>query len=310
MEDCSWRNYRKQCWHYYPYVGSLDNNTYCLDASSGNVIWKFPTGGPVFSTPSVADNVVYMAVSTPEDTLYAIKADTGSQIWKKVLTAPTPLDVGMFSSCTLANGVIYIGVKDYYYAVDAATGNIKWTYQCHDNGAPVPGSVLYVKGLLYFPDYFDLICVNASNAEPVWKTWLGRQVASSPTYAAGKVYIGSDDGSLRVLDALEGTKISSYYSGVQWWSSPSLVNGYMYVGSLDNNVYCFGDSVIGTTYYGSASAAVPTPTPTLAPTMTASSSTVPNTGSGIGTEGYIAIAVVVIAAVAVTAAALVLRKRK
>jgi outer membrane protein assembly factor BamB len=37
------------------YFGGDDGNVYAVDATTGNQIWKHATGGPVPSTPAVAD---------------------------------------------------------------------------------------------------------------------------------------------------------------------------------------------------------------------------------------------------------------
>jgi hypothetical protein len=42
------------------YVGSDDNDVYCLDASNGDLIWSYTTNGDVFSSPTVVDSRVYV----------------------------------------------------------------------------------------------------------------------------------------------------------------------------------------------------------------------------------------------------------
>jgi outer membrane protein assembly factor BamB len=44
------------------YVGSEDNSVYCLDVDTGSKIWKYKTGGCVWSSPAVADGKVYISV--------------------------------------------------------------------------------------------------------------------------------------------------------------------------------------------------------------------------------------------------------
>src|SRR4051812_3930407 len=41
------------------YFGGDDGNIYAVDAESGRQIWKRTTGGPVPSTPAVANGIVY-----------------------------------------------------------------------------------------------------------------------------------------------------------------------------------------------------------------------------------------------------------
>ena len=42
------------------YVGSTDNNTYALNATTGTELWNYTTGGAVWSSPAVANGVVYV----------------------------------------------------------------------------------------------------------------------------------------------------------------------------------------------------------------------------------------------------------
>src|SRR6478735_4452008 len=44
----------------YLYFGAGDNNLYCYDVVNDILVWKFPTGGPVRSSPTIADtNVIF-----------------------------------------------------------------------------------------------------------------------------------------------------------------------------------------------------------------------------------------------------------
>jgi len=42
------------------YVGSADNNTYALNATTGEKLWNYTTGGAV-GDPAVVNGVVYVA---------------------------------------------------------------------------------------------------------------------------------------------------------------------------------------------------------------------------------------------------------
>jgi outer membrane protein assembly factor BamB len=47
-------------WNGAVYFGSGDGNVYALNASSGQVKWKFKTGDVVHASPAIADGTVYI----------------------------------------------------------------------------------------------------------------------------------------------------------------------------------------------------------------------------------------------------------
>lgn len=53
------------------YVGSSDGNLYAMDATTGKDHWSFPTGGRVYSSPTVAAGVAY--VGSADGNLYAVQ---------------------------------------------------------------------------------------------------------------------------------------------------------------------------------------------------------------------------------------------
>jgi len=56
------------------YMGSDDGNLYALNATTGALLWKYTTGGWVASTPAVANGVVYFGGGG--STLYALNTST------------------------------------------------------------------------------------------------------------------------------------------------------------------------------------------------------------------------------------------
>lgn len=101
-------------------------NPYEVILSPANVAnlvvdWQYPTGGAIWSSPVVANGVVY--VGSEDKTVYALNAGTGALIWKYTTGGI------IHSSPTVANGVVYIGSFDNnVYALNAATGTLLWMF--------------------------------------------------------------------------------------------------------------------------------------------------------------------------------------
>lgn len=102
--------------------------------------WSFKTGGPIAAAPIVANNTLY--VGSWDGYMYALDANTGAQKWKTYLgvTIANPVCIppalGISSTATVYNGVVYVGGGDAnWYALDAATGSILWSVYTGDNSA-------------------------------------------------------------------------------------------------------------------------------------------------------------------------------
>ncbi len=44
----------------YVFVGSRDSQVYCLNASNGETVWKYPAGNEVWSSPAIYNWSVYV----------------------------------------------------------------------------------------------------------------------------------------------------------------------------------------------------------------------------------------------------------
>lgn len=86
------------------FVGSYDCNVYALDATDGTKIWNYATIRSVASSPAVADGVVY--VGSTDSSVYALAASDGSLVWSYM----TGDSVG--SSPAVAGGVVFVGSYD------------------------------------------------------------------------------------------------------------------------------------------------------------------------------------------------------
>jgi outer membrane protein assembly factor BamB len=83
-------------------------------------------------------------------------------------------------------------------------------------------------------------CLNATTGKPLWTFATRARIDSSPAIADGRVYVGSNDGRLYVLDLAKGAKIWEYEMGSPVSASPAIAGGRIVVGAQDGRVYCFG----------------------------------------------------------------------
>jgi len=211
------------------YVGSGDGNVYCLNANSGVEVWSYTTGGAVFSSPAVVGGMVY--VGSYDYNVYCLDANTGEEMWR--YTAGDEV----YSSPAVVGGMVYVGSKDNNtYCLDANTGVEVWRFP---TGGEVYSSPAVVGGMVYVGSYDNNVyCLDANSGVEVWRFPTGGRVLSSPAVAEGRIYISSGDDNVYCLDADTGVEVWSYTTGGEVASSPAVLGGVVYVGSIDDNVYC------------------------------------------------------------------------
>ncbi len=180
--------------------------------------WTGKTGNAITSSPAVAGGVVYVGSTDGKLYAYAVGCGSGGRACDPLWTGAAGTAIS-YSSPAVANGVVYIGSwQGNLYAFDAAgvTG-------C--GGTP-------------------------KTCTPLWTaSMVGASIASSPTIAAGVVYVGGTNDKLYAFDAAGVTGCSgapktcaplwSATTGGWIEDSPAVANGVVYVGSYDDKLYAF-----------------------------------------------------------------------
>ena len=210
------------------YIGSSDHNIYALDAATGRPRWTFTTAGPVNSGPAVAGGTVYIGSS--DHKVYALNAATGHLRWTFITGGP------VYSSPAVADGTVYVGSSDdSVYALNAATGHLRWRYI---TGGPVNSRPAVAGGTVYIgSNDANVYALNAATGHLRWRYTTGGPVNSSPTVAGGTVYIGSNDAIVYALNAATGSPRWAFNTGGPVYSSPAVADHTVYIGSDDKAVY-------------------------------------------------------------------------
>lgn len=170
------------------YFGSNDGALYRVNADDGRLAWRFATNAEVSQQPVLRDGVVY--VVNANDTVLALDAKTGRQLWLQHRTPAMGMEVAGYAGPLVWRGKVYAGFSDgTVTAFDARTGDERWQ--------PVDLAAEAEQLLGEVPQYLDV------DTTPV-----GDVIASGAV-----VYVGSYAGGLFALDAESGTQV---------WSNPGV----------------------------------------------------------------------------------------
>ncbi len=251
------------------YFGSDDGNVYAVDAATGRQNWKFSTAGPISSTPAVEGAAVYFP--SYDGKFYALDAKSGALKWKFATagerrfeakglhgmqpfsqTIADPFDV-FLSSPVVAGGAVFFGSGDgHLYALDAATGELRWKFK---TGDVIHASPAYSAGTMYFGSWDSwFYAVDAVTGKEKWRFHGGEDALihnqvgfqSSPAVVNGVVYTGCRDSNVYALDAATGQEKWRVNNQGSWVnSSPAVAGGKVYFGTSDSSLFQAVDAGTG-----------------------------------------------------------------
>lgn len=251
------------------YVGSYDHDLYALDAATGKERWKFESEGRIVSTPSVQDGTVYFG--SMDSKFYAVDAASGKEKWhfatagERRFTArhihgldpagemmPDPFDF-YSSSPTVVNGVVYFGSGDNnVYALDAASGKLKWKFATKDI---VHASPAVVDGLVLVGSWdSNFYALDAATGSVKWTVKTGEDdeihnqigIQSSASVANGTVYFGCRDSNVYAIDLKTGAKKFVINHKGSWVNTtPAVTNGHLYFATSDSHQLRIANAATG-----------------------------------------------------------------
>ena len=243
------------------FLGDRNGAVHALDATDGSTKWKALTGGPVYFPPTVADGRVF--VGSADGRVYAFEAATGRALWN-FRAAPhdrwIPVYGKLISTWPVAGGVAVkdgtvfaaAGIAHYdgthVYALDTATGKVKWSNDSSGTISEKVNSGVSLQGALYLDEgevrflggnvhetaRYDQAtgkCLNPPRDQPTsqfhtsfyaYYPSYGEYVSLDHTLADGRMlsydvtYEGSWSGALSLLPALPAGARAPYKPASRW----------------------------------------------------------------------------------------------
>ena len=221
----------------------LISNFGLLFAQESEAVWRYQTGGRVYSSPAIAGEKVIIGSS--DSCLYAFDKADGKVLWKfktegAVHSSPAVNDAYVFFSSTDGN----------LYAVDHNTGSFKWKFSSNGEKAKdiwdyYLSSPKLAKGLVFWGSAdSSLYAVEQSTGVLKWKFKAEDIIHATPEIDGDTLYIGDFNGNLFVLNINDGKLIWSFRTvGDRYFPKGEIQKGVsvddnsVYFGSRDYNIY-------------------------------------------------------------------------
>jgi outer membrane protein assembly factor BamB len=173
----------------------------CLDAATGNELWKTPLDQNPWAGATVAGGLVICGGSNiryePKDipksrgALIALDLKTGEKKWTRKLPG------GVVSSVAVSGELVLSSCTDgQVRASELSTGNEKWSYPA---GGPLFAGPAVAGGVVYAGDLAGVVhAINLADGKGLWKLDLnsaaglkGARIYGAPIVHGGKIYVGT-----------------------------------------------------------------------------------------------------------------------
>lgn len=234
------------------YVGNDAGDLDAVRTTTGALVWRATTGGPIQSSPVLDPGKNVVIVGSDDGSVYAFNRQNGKPVWR------TATGGAVESSPTVVNGVVYVGSDSgRLYALDEASGTVRWS-------APLSGSVVSSPavdshaGLVVVGDSAGDVTAFAISGpgigSVVWTHKTGGAVNDTPIVSNGTVYVGSNDGYEYALSESAGTITWSVPLGGSPSATAALTKKILFVGSSDGTFYAITASN-GTTLWKASTGA-------------------------------------------------------
>jgi len=235
------------------YTGAV----YAINALTGQVLWSNGSVNAIQTAPTVGNGLVYVA--SDFGVIYALDASTGQVQW----SYDTTLGSGAGSAGALANGVLYMGVGQFLFALNASDGTLLWR---QETSYFIGSSPAVQNGVVYINSYDGgVYAFDAGTGAVIWHHAIRILYFTSMSIAYGNIYLCGFDGApgLTALDARTGDTV--WFRSVVHcnYSSPTVANGVVYagwesLGAINSHILAFDVStgaqlwnqLVGSPIYG------------------------------------------------------------
>ena len=233
------------------YFGTLNNYTYAINATNSYFLWRYQTGGPVYSSPAVEDDL--LCVGSDDGKVYALNISGSTATSKWNFTA----DGAVRSPITIyGNNVFFGSTNATFFAVDKETGNLIWSYHLTsggfiDMGVAVANNAIYLTQTQgswgIYALRADTAPGNYTQADPEPRLWIKTMGPGTgltePVVADGKIFLCSQN-VLYALDAATSAAVwTRSFTAYAYPGNPIVADSRVFVtvSNYDKGLYCFGD---------------------------------------------------------------------
>ena len=232
------------------YYGAYNGVLYCLDACSGQEIWSQSVCEWIGSSPLLVPehNLLFVGLEYARPwargALTAFDMRDGSKVWEQ---QQKRLQHGSAAYWRDGDLVIWGAADHFTLALEARTGKIAWGFKTGRSTKYAP-AIDDQRGLVAFASFdksIYVLDVATGNKRGEWRT--NEICYTTPLFVGNKLYCGSGDRHLYVIDLDNMTLIKRVDLGARIYASPCLVDDRVIVGTSGGRVLEFDHDTLDIT---------------------------------------------------------------
>ena len=216
------------------FIGAYNGNVYALRADTGEIAWCNHACDWVGSSPVVVPRHGLLSIGLEYErpamrgSVAALNIQDGRKIWEFPLAQYQHGSSVYYKPCD----ALITGTNDHnVIALEAATGKGIWRFETR-RSVKYPLVVDAERGLVAFASSDASIYVlDASSGKKLAEVETGDLCYTTPLVAGDKLFCGSGDKHLYVLDLQDFTLRAKINLGARVYAPPRLVNGQVVVGT-------------------------------------------------------------------------------
>ncbi|MEI6082702.1 MAG: PQQ-binding-like beta-propeller repeat protein [Verrucomicrobiota bacterium] len=202
----------------------------CVDAATGKCIWKVDTSMPVWGSPTIISNRLFVGMGNGN------MVESAEQYWARKQqelrkAGKSPKEISALAPKYAAGGELW--------AIDAITGKTNWVRKL---GKTMLGTVAVADDRLYFAGSDGIFtCITMDN-ELLGQWDAHEPINTCPAVGSNHVYVATDSGRFFGLDrrTLKPVWQTRLGNGALFSSSPALGFGHIYIGTPERGLVCMG----------------------------------------------------------------------
>jgi outer membrane protein assembly factor BamB len=206
------------------YFGAYNGAFYALDKTQGAVVWAYPLGDAIGSSPVIYKDHLYISVETsrPADGyVLKIRCMDGKVIWKSPNLGEQAHASPVINE---KEKLVYVGANNgRFYGLDLQTGKSKWVFE---EGKAIKDTATLIGDSICFGSWSGKVyCLNAQTGKKNWEAQLDGRTRTSPTLFPDLNYLvtATEGGTIYALRVSDGSEVWKIKTGAKNFISSSLV---------------------------------------------------------------------------------------